>query len=69
MTFGSDEWPGATEERRREIWELHRDYTQGLMWFLQHDEALPLQAMPSNQMLQRLSALLCDCLHSCGSKR
>ena len=52
VTVGSDDWPGATEGRRREIWQLHKDYTQGLMWFLQHDDALPLEVMPSHQTPQ-----------------
>lgn len=35
------QWPEADEQRRREIVASYRDYTLGLLWFLQHDERLP----------------------------
>jgi len=35
------EYPGATFVRRQEIWEQHRRWAQGLIWFLQNDESVP----------------------------
>lgn len=35
------EYPEATPERRAEIWEQHRHWAHGLMWFLQNDPAVP----------------------------
>lgn len=35
------EWPNATQKRRREIWQDHKSYTQGLLWFLANDAAVP----------------------------
>ena len=43
----SDQWPAATYERRQELWQLHQEYTLQFMWFLQHDDALPLQVTPT----------------------
>lgn len=34
-------WPEADEQHRQEIVATYRDYTLGLLWFLQHDEQLP----------------------------
>jgi hypothetical protein len=34
-------YPDANYSTRREIWRAHRDYQQGLLWFLSHDEGLP----------------------------
>ena len=34
-------WPEADEQKRQEIVAAYRDYTLGLLWFLQHDERLP----------------------------
>ena len=34
-------WPEANEQRRRKIVASYRDYTLGLLWFLQHDKRLP----------------------------
>ena len=46
--FLSTDWPEANDdyaeagpERRREIAAAHRAYTEGLLWFCQHDPALP----------------------------
>lgn len=36
-------WPTATWEWRDRFAERLRDYTLGLIWFVQHDRALPLQ--------------------------
>lgn len=35
------EYPEASPERRAEIWEAHRHWAHGLMWFLQNDPAVP----------------------------
>lgn len=34
-------WPDGDEATRRKIWERHRDWQVGLLYFLQHDEAVP----------------------------
>ncbi|MGC3966915.1 MAG: FAD-dependent oxidoreductase [Pirellulales bacterium] len=45
--FGSDmfgssyDWPEADYAKRQEIWDLHKNYTLGLLWFLGHDERIP----------------------------
>ncbi len=47
--FGSDmfgasyDWPEADYAKRQQIWALHKNYTLGLLWFLQHDERLPIE--------------------------
>jgi len=38
---GSWEYPEATPVRRREIAREHLDWAHGLIWFLQHDPAVP----------------------------
>lgn len=38
---GSNEWPEASYERRRSIWQEHYDYTLGLLWFMQTDPRVP----------------------------
>lgn len=38
---GSNEWPEASYERRRQIWQEHYDYTTGLLWFMQTDSRVP----------------------------
>ena len=38
---GSWAWPAATPLARRAIYTAHREYTEGFMWFLQHDASLP----------------------------
>lgn len=35
------EWPEASYTRRREIFQDHVDYTQGMFWFLTQDERVP----------------------------
>jgi len=37
------EWPEGSERRRAEIVARYRQYTLGLLWFLQHDEQLPAE--------------------------
>lgn len=37
----SHEWPTANDARRAELWQEHRDYTMGLLWFLGHDSRFP----------------------------
>jgi len=40
--FGANfEWPTASHERRKEIFDDHFDYTLGLFYFLAHDESVP----------------------------
>ncbi|KAL2835941.1 FAD dependent oxidoreductase-domain-containing protein [Aspergillus pseudoustus] len=38
----NDDWPSASQERRKEILEETRRFTQGLIWFFANDEAVPL---------------------------
>jgi hypothetical protein len=38
---GSWEYPNATYARRESIWQAHKDYTQGLLYFLANDERVP----------------------------
>lgn len=41
LVGGGDGYSEASPEQRRAIWERHRDYTHRLLWFLQHDPAVP----------------------------
>lgn len=41
LVGASWEWPDATPERRREIWQEHKSYTHGLLWFLANDAGVP----------------------------
>lgn len=41
LVGASWEWPDATPQRRKQIWQDHRAYTQGLLWFLANDPAVP----------------------------
>lgn len=41
LVGGAWEYPTATYAERRSIWQAHKDYTQGLLWFLASDPALP----------------------------
>ncbi len=34
-------WPEASYEERDKMWQAHKDYTEGLIWFMQHDEGIP----------------------------
>lgn len=53
--FGSDvygpsyEWPEADHAKREQIFQLHKDYTLGLLWFLGHDERLPIEVRTEMQ--------------------
>ena len=38
---GSDDYPEANYSYRKEIWEDHLNYQQGLLWTLANDEAIP----------------------------
>ena len=38
-----NDWPEADYAGRDRILQLHRDYTLGLLWFLGHDERLPIE--------------------------
>jgi hypothetical protein len=46
--FGSDmygasyAWPEADHTTREKIFQQHKDYTLGLLWFLGHDERVPM---------------------------
>jgi hypothetical protein len=40
MNYG---YPGGTYAERQKIYNYHRDFTHGLLWFLANDEALPEQ--------------------------
>lgn len=41
LVGGGDAYPEGSAEMRRQIWEAHRGYTHRLLWFLQHDPAVP----------------------------
>ncbi|MGC4002175.1 MAG: FAD-dependent oxidoreductase [Pirellulales bacterium] len=41
LNGASWEWPDASPERRREIWNEHKTYTHEFLWFLAHDEGVP----------------------------
>lgn len=41
LVGASWEWPTASPQRRREIWRQHRSYSEGLLWFLANDPAVP----------------------------
>lgn len=41
LVGASWEWPDATPARRKEIWQAHRSYTKGLLWFLANDPDVP----------------------------
>ncbi len=41
LVGGSNEWCEASYDERTRIWQKHRDYTEGLIWFMGHDPALP----------------------------
>jgi len=53
--FGSDvygpcyEWPEGDHARREQLFQLHKDYTLGLLWFLGHDERLPIEVRAEMQ--------------------
>lgn len=36
------EWPEGSYQRREEIYQEHVQYIQGLLWFLSHDERVPV---------------------------
>lgn len=53
--FGSDvygpsyEWPEGDHAKREHLFQLHKDYTLGLLWFLGHDERLPIEVRTEMQ--------------------
>ena len=53
--FGSDvygpsyEWPEGDHAKREQLFQLHKDYTLGLLWFLGHDERLPFEVRTEMQ--------------------
>ncbi len=53
--FGSDvygpsyEWPEGDHAKREQLFQLHKDYTLGLLWFLGHDERLPIEVRTEMQ--------------------
>lgn len=53
--FGSDmfgasyAWPEADHVTRDKIFQQHKDYTLGLLWFLGHDERLPIEVRTEMQ--------------------
>ncbi|WP_269523102.1 FAD-dependent oxidoreductase [Coraliomargarita parva] len=44
------DWIEADYATRQKIWEQHRDYVQGMLWFLGHDERIPEKVR--NEVLQ-----------------
>jgi len=38
---GSYNWTEASYTEREKIWQEHKDYQQGMLWFLAHDERVP----------------------------
>jgi hypothetical protein len=53
--FGSDmygasyAWPEADHATRDSIFQQHKDYTLGMLWFLGHDERLPIEVRTEMQ--------------------
>lgn len=53
--FGSDmfgasyDWPEGDHAKREQLFQLHKDYTLGLLWFLGHDERLPVEVRTEMQ--------------------
>jgi hypothetical protein len=41
LVGASWEWPEATPGRRKEVWQAHKSYTHGLLWFLANDAGVP----------------------------
>lgn len=41
LVGGSNTWCGASYAERARIWQAHRDYTEGLLWFMANDPAMP----------------------------
>lgn len=41
LVGGGNDWCEASYEQRAKIWQEHRDYTEGLFWFMGNDPALP----------------------------
>lgn len=37
----SQGWPGGTREERQALFQAHKEYTEGLLYFLGHDPAVP----------------------------
>lgn len=42
-------WPEGDYATRDKLFQLHKDYTLGLLWFLGHDERLPLEVRTEMQ--------------------
>ena len=42
MIGANHDYPEADYESRKKIWKAHEDYTKGLLYFLSHDERIPL---------------------------
>ncbi len=53
--FGTDmfgasyDWPEADYAKRDKVFQYHKDYTLGLLWFLGHDERLPAEVREEMQ--------------------
>jgi hypothetical protein len=53
--FGSDlfgrsyDWPEADYAGRQKLWDEHKNYTLGLLWFLGHDERVPIEVRTEMQ--------------------
>ncbi len=41
LVGGGNRWCEASYAERKQIWQEHRDYTQGLIWFMATDPAMP----------------------------
>lgn len=41
MIGGASGYPDGSYEERQAIFEAHKSYTQGLLWFWGHDESIP----------------------------
>lgn len=41
LVGGADEFPNGDWTKRDEILQRHRDFAMGMLWFLQHDSAVP----------------------------
>lgn len=41
LVGGSRDWAECDYETRAQIWQTHRNYTEGFLWFLTHDPRMP----------------------------
>lgn len=67
--FGSDfvghsyDWADGDYATRERLWQQHKDYTLGLLWFLGHDERLPVEVREEMQRWGLPKDEFTDCGH------